>query len=145
MLYAASVQLTFPEALAKYKGWPASTPIQILYAFALIELSVAALLCIRFRGVYLLGPAVAGSLLLFGGAYVHIGEILRAGRFVLLRDGPEIVLDLVVPVAVLSLAILHLRRSIAVTSSSVDSLSPTGHTAPSPQSSRVNESPGGWP
>lgn len=115
MLYAASVQLMFPEALAKYKGWPASTPIQTLYAFALIGLSVAALLCIRFRGVYLLGPAVAGSLLLFGGAYVHIGEILRARRFLLLKDGPEIVLDLLVPLIVLSLAVTHLRKSIAVT------------------------------
>jgi hypothetical protein len=114
MLFAAAVHLTKPDALDALKGWPsAGRPLHTLYAFALIGVAVASLLGLRLRGTYLLGPAVAGSLLSFGGACVHIGEIARRGKFIIRSDGLEIIFDIFVPVVVLGLAAAYLSRSRA--------------------------------
>ncbi len=114
MLFAAAVHLTNPDALDALKGWPsAGRPLHTLYAFALIGVAVASLLGLRLRGTYLLGPTIAGSLLSFGGAYVHIGEIVRRGKLIIRSDGPEIIFDILVPVVVLSLAIAYLNRNHA--------------------------------
>ena len=107
MLLAAAVHLSNPAGIANLKGWQPSEPFQTLYAFALLGMAGSALLSIWWRGTYLLGPALFGSVLLLGGAYLHGSEMLRAGRFVLVNDGPEVLLDLVVPLAVLSLAHVH--------------------------------------
>jgi hypothetical protein len=107
MCLADLITLRRPEAVAALKGWPASPQIQTLHAFALLELAASALPAIWIRGDYLLAPALGGSVLLLGGAYVHGSEILAAGRFIAAREGPEMVLDLVVPLAVLGLALAH--------------------------------------
>jgi hypothetical protein len=109
MLLAAAVHLKNPAGIAGLKGWAPSEPFQTLYAFALLGMSASAFLSIWWRGTYLLGPALSGSVLLLGGAYLHGSEILRTGRFVWLKDGPEMLLDLVVPLGVLSLAYVHKR------------------------------------
>jgi uncharacterized protein DUF6790 len=112
MLFAAAIHLTKPDALDAMKGWPsAGRPLHTLYAFALIGVAVASLLGLRLRGTYLLGPAIVGSLLSFGGAYVHIGEIVRRGNLIVRSDGLEIIFDILVPVGVLSLAVAYLSRS----------------------------------
>jgi len=111
MLLAAAVHLSNPAGIANLKGWQPSEPFQTLYAFALLGLAGTAFLSIWWRGTYLLGPALFGSVLLLGGAYLHGSEVLHAGRFVLLKDGPEVLLDLIVPLAVLGLAWVH-RRTI---------------------------------
>ena len=110
MILAGVVQLLNPQAIARLKGWPASEPMQTLYAFALFGLAVSAILGIWWRGKYLLAPAISGSVLLFGGAYVHGSEILNRGAFVLAKDGPEMLLDVAVPVAVLVLAAVYGRQ-----------------------------------
>lgn len=110
MLLAAAVHLSNPVGIAKLKGWPPSEPFQTLYAFALLGMAGSAFLSIWWRGMYLLGPALFGSVLLLGGAYLHGSEVLRAGTFVWLKDGPEVLLDLVVPLAVLGLAYVHKRN-----------------------------------
>ena len=107
MLLAAFIHLTRPEAIADLKGWPVSRPVQTLYAFALFGLAASSILTIWFRGSYLLAPAISGSLLLLGGAYVHGSEIIAARRFVPAEDGPEVLLDFVVPTVVLALTALH--------------------------------------
>ena len=104
MLLAAVVQLLNPEALAKLKGWPASPPIQTLYVFSLFGLAASAVLAAWWRGTYLLAPAISGSVLLLGGAYVHGSEVLARGTFSLRRDGPDFLLDFAVPFGVLILA-----------------------------------------
>lgn len=113
MILAAVIQLANPEALARLKGWPVSIPMQTLYAFALLGLAVSAILAVRYRGTYLLAPSISGSLLLLGGAYVHGSEILESGQFVLLKDGPDLLLDFIVPVTVLALATTNQRPSTA--------------------------------
>ena len=109
MLLSAFVHLTNPRGIADLKAWPASEPFQALYAFALLGLAASAFLGVRWRGRYLLGPAIAGSVLLLGGAYIHGSEILRAGRVVWSKDGPELLLDLVLPLGVLALAYTYHR------------------------------------
>ena len=109
MLLAAVVHLTNPAGIAQLKGWAASEPIQTLYAFALIGMAVASILSIWIRGTYLLGPALFGSLLLLGGAFVHGREVIQSGSFVWAKDGLEFLFDLVVPMTVLGLAWAHQR------------------------------------
>lgn len=104
MILAGVIQVLNPEGIARLKGWPASPPLQTLYAFALFGLAVSAILSIWWRGRYLLAPAISGSVLLFGGAYVHGSEMLARGAFALPTDGPEILLDFAVPMTILVLA-----------------------------------------
>lgn len=111
MILAGVVQLLNPEAIARLKGWPASAPMQTLYAFALFGLGVSAILSVWWRGKYLLAPAISGSVLLFGGAYVHGSEILARGAFSLATDGPEILLDFAVPITILALAATYSRQA----------------------------------
>jgi len=110
MILAGVVQLLNPQAIARLKSWPASPPMQALYAFALFGLAVSAILGIWWRGKYLLGPAISGSVLLLGGAYVHGSEILARGAFAVATDGPEILLDFAVPMTILFLAATYSRQ-----------------------------------
>ena len=107
MLLAAMVHLTNPAGIAQLKGWVSSEPIQALYAFALLGMAVTSILSVWIRGTYLLGPAVFGSTLLLGGAFVHGREVLQSGTFAWAKDGLEFLFDLVVPLTVLSLAWTH--------------------------------------
>jgi hypothetical protein len=107
MLLAALVHLTNPAGIAQLKGWVSSEPIQTLYAFALIGMAVSSILSVWMRGTYLLGPALFGSTLLLGGAFVHGREVLQSGTFVWAKDGLEFLFDLVVPLTVLGLACTH--------------------------------------
>ena len=109
MILSATVHLLNPMAIGQLKGWVPSRPFQALYAFALLGLAASALLTAWLRGSYVLAPAISGSLLLFGGAYVHGSEILAAGHFSVARDGPEVLSDFLVPVTVLCLAAVHWR------------------------------------
>ena len=104
MLLAALVHLTNPEGIAKLKGWVPSEPFQALYAFALLGMALSSILSVWKRGAYPLGPALAGSVLLLGGAFVHGREVVQSGVFSWAKDGLEFLFDFVVPVAVLSLA-----------------------------------------
>jgi hypothetical protein len=109
MLLAALVHLTNPGGIAQLKGWVSSEPIQALYAFALLGMAASSILSVWMRGTYLLGPAVFGSTLLLGGAFVHGREVLHSGTFAWAKDGLEFLFDLVVPMTVLSLAWAHQR------------------------------------
>jgi hypothetical protein len=111
MLFGAWVHLTKPDALDAYKGFPiAGKPMHTLYAAALMGVALASILCIWFRGNYVLGPAISGSILSLGGAYLHLREMIGRGTFIAGKDGPEILFDVVVPVTVLTLAIAHVVR-----------------------------------
>jgi len=128
MVLSALVHLSNPRGLAELKAWPASEPFQALYAFALLGLAVSAFLGVWWRGRYLLGPAIAGSVLLLGGAYVHGSELLRAGRVVWSKDGPELLLDLVLPIGVLVLAYAHdqgIREGVERVSAAEQALPPS--------------------
>jgi uncharacterized protein DUF6790 len=114
MLFAAFIHLTKWPALDALKGWPAAgTQMHTLYAFALLGLAFSSLLSIRLRGVYVLGPSLTGAVLSFGGAIIHVREMSASGRFILGRDGPEILFDVIVPLFVLVLAVLHVVHSSA--------------------------------
>jgi hypothetical protein len=109
MVLAALVHVTNPVGIAQLKGWVSSEPIQTLYAFALLGMALSSILTVWIRGPYLLGPAVSGSILLLGGAFVHGREVLRSSTFVWTKDGLEFLFDFVVPATVLCLAWLHSR------------------------------------
>jgi hypothetical protein len=112
MILSGAVHLLNPRGLAALKGWPVSEPMHSLYAFALFGLAGSALLAAWFRGTYLLAPAISGSMLAFGGAYVHGAEILDRGSFILAKDATELLFDVVVPSTILALAAAyaHQRR-----------------------------------
>lgn len=107
MILSGLVHILNPGPLAALKGWPVSSPMHALYAFALFGLAVSASLSIWFRGRYLLAPTISGSVLAFGGAYVHGVEVLNRGTFLMGKDGPEILFDVVVPLTILTLASRH--------------------------------------
>lgn len=109
MALAGVVQLLNPEAIARLKGWPSSPPVQTLYAFALFGLAASAVLGVWWRGRYLIAPAISGSVLLLGGAYVHGSEMVSRGVFDVSKDGADLLLDFAVPMTILALAAVHVR------------------------------------
>ncbi len=99
MLVVALFCLVAPERAAAMLGADPGSPFELFLGWAYCGMAVAALLAVRLRGAYLVGPIVAWSLDLFGAVQVHWVEYSAAGslssRFaafiVLEHAGPPLV------------------------------------------------------
>ncbi len=72
--------LVAPERAAAMLGAEAGNPFELFTAWAFVGMAAAALMAVRLRGVYLVGPIVAWSLYYFGAVQVHWVEYSAAGR-----------------------------------------------------------------
>jgi hypothetical protein len=68
------VSLTLPLLIAKHHGFPASTPYQQFASVVLLAMSVASLLTLRYRGRYVIGPAVSWAVFFAGATFVHLND-----------------------------------------------------------------------
>ena len=68
------LSLLRPVELAAYHGFDSAGPFQAFVGVALAAMSVSSLLCLRYRGVYLIGPAVCWTVFFAGATVVHLAE-----------------------------------------------------------------------
>jgi len=80
MLVVGIFCLAVPERAAAMLGAEAGNPFELFVGWAFCGMALAALLAVRLRGVYLVGPIVAWSVDFFGAVQVHWVEYSAAGR-----------------------------------------------------------------
>ncbi len=66
-------------ALAGMLGFPADNPFQDFVSVALLAMSILSLLSVRYRGAYLIGPAVVWSVFFVGATFIHVGDFSAHG------------------------------------------------------------------
>lgn len=74
MLGFMAFGLVHPHELAEMAGFEPSSPFQSFTTWALLGMGLAATLAFRYRGAYLLGPALAWAVFFVGATGIHIGE-----------------------------------------------------------------------
>lgn len=79
MLGVSALVLSRPETVASTLGFPAGNPFQTFLGWSYLGMSIIATLALRFRGTYLIAPAVAWSVFFAGATFIHLGEAHGAG------------------------------------------------------------------
>ena len=106
--FAAGLQhLTQSDKVAKYIGWPVGSGFQLELGWAEVGLGLASFLSIWLRGSYFLAPAIAGSFIYLGAAFVHAREIVKKGNFNPGNAGPVFYIDIIAPILVIVMLILY--------------------------------------
>lgn len=68
-----------PAELARITGFPPGSPFQTFTSWALLGIALASMLALRFRGTYLIGPAIAWAVFFVGATAIHFGQYGHAG------------------------------------------------------------------
>lgn len=63
---------TSPDRVAAALGFPAGSPFQDFTSISLVGMSLLSLLALRYRGTFLLAPAVCWSVFFAGATYAHL-------------------------------------------------------------------------
>ena len=71
MAVVSGISLIHGPLVADVLGFPAGSPFQDFAGYALLGMSVLSLLAVRYRGTYLVGPAVVWAIFLAGATLVH--------------------------------------------------------------------------
>ena len=79
MFLVSGFSLLAGDRVAAWLGWPLNNPFQQFLSFALLGLATAAILSIRYRDTYLVGPVVAWSVFFIGATYGHLGDLSQRG------------------------------------------------------------------
>lgn len=79
MVVVSLLGLVHAHEVAHHLGFPADNPFQHFLTVAYLGMSVIAVLAIRFRGVYLLGPAVVWAIFFAGATFVHLSQPAGTG------------------------------------------------------------------
>ncbi len=79
MLGVSAFSVIAGDRAAAWLGWPPDNPFQQFLSFALLGLALAAILSIRFRGTYLVGPVVGWSVFFAGATYGHLADLGQRG------------------------------------------------------------------
>lgn len=66
--------LMHPGAMAGITGFEPGSPFQTFITWALLGMGVAATAALRFRGTYLIGPALAWAIFFIGATSIHLGQ-----------------------------------------------------------------------
>ena len=65
--------------LADWLGFPPDNPFQGFATVALLAMSLLSLLTVRYRGPYLIGPAVVWSVFFLGATFIHVADFHSRG------------------------------------------------------------------
>lgn len=79
MLGYMAYGLVHPHRLAEMAGFEPGSPFQTFTTWALLGMGLAATLAVRYRGVYLVGPALAWAVFFGGATWIHIGDFGGVG------------------------------------------------------------------
>jgi hypothetical protein len=107
LLNAGLQHLIYSDRIANYIGWAPGSGFQLELGWGEVGLGCASLLVIRFRGIYVLGPAIVGSVLLLGAAFVHARDVAKRGNLSPGNAGAVFYIDLLVPILVAALVALY--------------------------------------
>lgn len=66
--------LMHPVEMAHLTGFEEGSPFQIFITWALLGMGVAATAAFRYRGTYLVGPALAWAIFFIGATSIHFGQ-----------------------------------------------------------------------
>jgi len=79
-LLAVSIwSLAWPDRAAAILGFPAGNPFQDFMGYALLGMSVLAVLVLRYRGTFLIGPAICWAVFFAGATAVHFNDFGEKG------------------------------------------------------------------
>jgi hypothetical protein len=70
--------LMHPGELAELTGFPAGSPFQTFTTWALLGMGIAAALGLRYRGAYLIGPALTWAVFFIGATAIHLKQFSAA-------------------------------------------------------------------
>lgn len=79
MIGVSAFALLRPESVASMLGFPAGNPFQTFFGWSYLGMSLIATLSFRYRGPYLIGPAIAWSVFFAGATLTHLGEARASG------------------------------------------------------------------
>ncbi len=74
MLAVSALALAHPAEAARMLGFPPGNPFQSFAMVAYLALSLLSVLTLRYRGAYLVGPAVAWAVFFAGATVIHLGD-----------------------------------------------------------------------
>ncbi len=75
MLAVGTWSLFRPDRVAAILGFPAGNPFQTFLSYALLGMALVAVLAVRYRGAYLVAPALLWAVFFAGATAVHLGDI----------------------------------------------------------------------
>jgi hypothetical protein len=106
--FAAGLQHLFQsDKIANYIGWATGSGFQLELGWMEVGLGIASFLSIWFRGVYFLAPAIAGSFIYLGAAFVHAQDISKKGNFNPGNAGPVFYIDIIAPILIIVFLFLY--------------------------------------
>ena len=79
MLAAAVVSLWNGPWVADLLGFPAGNPFQAFVGVALLGMSLTSVLALRYRGDYLVAPALCWAVFFLGATFIHAHDFHASG------------------------------------------------------------------
>ena len=73
------INLSHGPLAAVTLGFPPDNPFQDFLGYAYLGMSVIALLALRYRGTYLVGPSLLWAIFFAGATLVHLGNSHSGG------------------------------------------------------------------
>lgn len=75
----STISLVNGPLVAETLGFPAANPFQQFLGFAYLGMSLIAVLALRYRGTYLIAPAVLWAIFFGGATFVHTSDFSAQG------------------------------------------------------------------
>lgn len=98
-----------PEFIAKYTGWPAC-PFEQQLANVNLGYAVLGFLCIWLRGHFWTATCLGFSIWIFCDGIAHLSDMIKNENYAPGNVGVPLYTDILVPVVLLILLVLHLRN-----------------------------------
>lgn len=74
MLAVSLWTLSSPDRVADVLGFPPGNPFQEFLGVAYLGMSLLSVLALRYRGTYLIGPAVVWAVFFAGATFIHLKD-----------------------------------------------------------------------
>lgn len=74
MLVVAGMILIHPHETLEAFGFPTGNPIAEFFGWAYLGMALSATLALRYRGAYLVAPALIWAIFFIGATFLHLGE-----------------------------------------------------------------------
>ena len=75
----AVTSLAHPEQVAATLGFPAGNPFQEFASVALLAMAILSVLTLRYRGSFLIGPAILWAVFFAGATIIHSSDHMARG------------------------------------------------------------------
>lgn len=79
MVFVSGATLIAPDRVAAILDFPADNPFQEFLGWAYLGMSLVAVLAVRYRGAYLVGPAVIWAVFFAGATTIHLRDLAARG------------------------------------------------------------------